>query len=123
MKPKLTLYYDKACPFCSRYADYLSLHTCYGLELKNARISLDEIYRQCPALDINEGMILVMNGQCLQGEEALAYLDTLLERAPLFGKLHSVWALPKWLIRPLYTMIKKLRRVLLWMMNKQSDIV
>lgn len=123
MKPKLTLYYDKECPFCNRYADYLSLQKLYGLELRNARISLDEINLQCPRLDINEGMILVAEGECIQGGQALAYLDGLLERSSWFSRLHSVWALPQWVTRPLYTLIKKLRKVLLWLMNKKSDIV
>lgn len=122
MREKLTLYYDKACPFCNRYAHYLTLQNIYGLQLKDARESLQEIRAKCPGLDINEGVILIAGDQCLQGVEALAYLDKLLERPSLFTVLHRVWTLPAWLTQPLYSSIKKMRQLLLWLMNKKSDI-
>ncbi|MDY0403899.1 DCC1-like thiol-disulfide oxidoreductase family protein [Sulfurovum sp.] len=122
MKPMLTLYYDKECPFCNRYACFLELKKSHELHLINARESLQKIRTQCPHLDINDGMILVTDGRCLQGREALAYLDTLITRNTLFGKLHRIWRLAPWLTLPLYSVIKLLRRIVLFFMGKKSDI-
>lgn len=122
MKPTLILYYDKECPFCNRYAAYLTLKKSYRLHLKNARVSLDEIGTNCPDMDINEGMILHAETRCLQGTDALAYLDHLLLRHSFFGKIHRVWSLSPWLTIPLYSVLKLLRRSVLFLMGKKSDI-
>jgi len=122
MKPKLTLYYDKECPFCNRYARFLELKKSHELQLLNARESLEQIRVRCPHLDINDGMILEAEGRCLQGTEALAYLDAIILRNTLFGKLHRIWGLTPWLTLPLYKTIKLFRQIALFFMGKKSNI-
>ncbi|MFT7824884.1 MAG: DCC1-like thiol-disulfide oxidoreductase family protein, partial [Sulfurimonas sp.] len=121
-KPKLTLYYDKECPFCNHYAAFLALKKSHELHLINARESLKKIRTQCPHLDINDGMILEVNGYCLQGTEALAYLDTLITRNSFLGKLHRIWGFAPWLTLPLYRAIKRFRQIILFIMGKKSRI-
>jgi predicted DCC family thiol-disulfide oxidoreductase YuxK len=122
MKPKLTLYYDKECPFCTRYTAFLELKKSYELHLVNARESLQEIRTKCPHLDINDGMIIETEGRCLQGTEALAYLDTLITRNSFLGKLHRIWGFSPWLTLPLYRAIKRFRQIILFIMGKKSRI-
>ena len=122
MKQKLTLYYDKVCPFCNHYARFLTLKKSYELHLINARESLQEIRAKCPHLDINDGMIIEIDGRCLQGTEALVYLDAIIIRNTLFGRLHRVWRLTPWITLPLYKTIKLLRWIALFFMGKKSDI-
>ncbi|MDD3500004.1 MAG: DCC1-like thiol-disulfide oxidoreductase family protein [Sulfurovum sp.] len=122
MKPMLTLYYDKECPFCNRYACFLELKKSHELHLINARASLQEIRTQCPHLDINDGIIIEVDGRCLQGTEALAYLDAIIIRNTLFGRLHRIWGFAPWLTLPLYRTIKLFRKIALFFMGKKSRI-
>mgnify|MGYP000558878913 CR=1 FL=1 len=43
LKQKITLYYDKQCPFCSKYANFLKLKENFEITLKDARENLSEI--------------------------------------------------------------------------------
>lgn len=122
MKPKLTLYYDRECPFCNRYAAFLALKKSHELHLINARESLEKIRTNCPHLDINDGMILKVDDRCIQGTKALAYLDTIILRNTLFGKLHRIWGFAPWLTLPLYRAIKRFRQIILFIMGKKSRI-
>lgn len=122
MKQKLILYYDKACPFCNRYASFLKLKESHELHLINARESLQEIRSKCPHLDINDGMIIETEGRCLQGTEALAYLDTLITHNAFLGKLHHIWGFAPWLTLPLYRAIKRFRKIALFFMGKKHRI-
>lgn len=122
MKQKLILYYDKECPFCNRYAKFLVLKERYELYLCNARDSVENIRTQCPDLDINDGMIIEIEGRCLQGTEALAYLDRIITRSSLLAKLHQVWSLSPLVTRSLYNLIKVFRKVVLFLLRKKSTI-
>ncbi len=123
MKEKLILYYDKECPFCSNYARFLELKKSHTLLLKNARESLDEIHVSCPGLDINEGMIIDVGGQCLQGVDALAYLDSIIICESFFARVHhSLWRLPPVFTHPLYSILKTLRKVILFIIGKKNKI-
>ena len=122
MKKKLILYYDKECPFCNHYARFLELQESYELHLSNARESLEEIHTKCPQLDINDGMIIEVDGHCLQGTEALAYLDNHLSRKSLIAKLHRLWSLPPLVTHTLYNLIKILRKTVLFLIGKKRTI-
>jgi len=122
MKQTLTLYYDKECPFCNHYARFLELKKSHELHLINAREALQAIRAKCPHLDINDGMIIEIDGRCLQGTEALSYLDAIIIRNTLFGRLHRIWRLAPWITLPLYKTIKLLRKIALFFMGKKSDI-
>ncbi|MDM5270912.1 DCC1-like thiol-disulfide oxidoreductase family protein [Sulfurovum sp. zt1-1] len=122
MKKKLILYYDRECPFCNHYASFLSLQDTYELHLSNARESLQEIHTKCPHLNINDGMIIEVEGNCLQGTEALAYLDHLISRKSLFAKLHRLWSLPPLITHTLYKLIKIFRKAVLFLIGKKSTI-
>ena len=43
IKEKITIYYDKECPFCNSYVGYLKLKDSYELILKNVREDKNEI--------------------------------------------------------------------------------
>jgi len=122
MKKKLILYYDKECPFCRNYARFLELKKSHMLLLKNSREFLDEIHASCPDLDINEGMIIHVEGQCLQGTDALTYLDDIITQKSFFSRVHRLWRLPTVFTRPLYSMLKTLRKVILFIIGKKSRI-
>ena len=122
MKQKLTLYYDKQCPFCNRYAAFIELKQHYDLELKNAREYYAEIDALCQGLDINEGLILVAEEQCLQGVDAMRYLDRAIEKKGVLSRLHGIWSLKGSLSGVLYKSIKLLRKAVLFLMGRKSNI-
>lgn len=122
MKQKLTLYYDRECPFCNRYAAFLELKQHYDLELKNAREYYAEIDSLCQGLDINEGLIVVAEEQCLQGVDALRYLDNAIEKKGMLSRLHGIWKLKGAVSGALYKSIKLLRKAVLFLMGRNTRI-
>lgn len=122
MKQKLILYYDQECPFCKNYAGFIQLKKHYDLELKNAREYHSEIRSLCKGLDINEGLIVVAEGKCLQGIDALSYLDTAMEKKGILSMLHGVWNAKNSLSPLLYRCIKGLRKIVLFIMGRKSRI-
>lgn len=122
MKQKLTLYYDQECPFCKKYAAFLTLKEHYDLELKNAREYPSEIISLCKEMDINEGLIVSVGGKCLQGIDALRYLDSAITKKGLLSKLHGIWNLKKPVGQFLYGCIKGLRKIVLFLMGRKSHI-
>ncbi|HEY9189272.1 MAG TPA: DCC1-like thiol-disulfide oxidoreductase family protein [Sulfurovum sp.] len=122
MKQKLTLYYDRECPFCNRYAAFLELKQHYDLELKNAREYYAEIDALCQGLDINEGLIVVTEEQCLQGVDALRYLDRAIEKKGMLSRLHGIWNLKGAVSGALYKSIKLLRKAVLFLMGRNTRI-
>lgn len=113
MKKSVTLYYDKACPFCSRYADFVQLQTEYALHIRDARVTLEELSHRCPECDINQGMIVVVEKRCLQGVEALRWIDGALNNRGILRNLHHFWKLDRSLTAPVYWIIKQFRTVVL----------
>lgn len=102
------LYYDGDCPFCRQYAYYLRLRKKFGLTLKNAREEPEAIAAlRTQGFEINDGMILVLEGKIYQGAEALAVLES------------ALWPGP---IRAIYPFIKELRILLLKLMGRNPEI-
>ena len=98
------LYYDGDCPFCRRYADYLRLRKKFNLTLKNARVEPEAIAGlRSQGYEINNGMILILEGKIYQGAEALAVLEEKLNPA---------------LLRAIYPALKVLRRLILKLLDK-----
>ncbi|MCW8822164.1 MAG: DUF393 domain-containing protein [Sulfurovum sp.] len=122
MKQKLTLYYDLECPFCNRYARFVKLNDCYDLQLKDAREYHAEILSLCKDMDINDGIIVFAEGKCLQGIDALSYLDISMEKKGLLSRLHGIWNIKKSVSHPLYAFIKVLRKIVLFLMGRKSHI-
>lgn len=82
------LYYDGECPFCRRYADYVRLRRKFNLTLKNAREEMEAIAAfRAQGFEINNGMILVLEGKIYQGAEALAVLENTLRPLRVFYPL------------------------------------
>jgi len=92
LKQKITLYYDKQCPFCSKYANLLKLKENFEITLKDARQNLSEISFVCEKLDINDGFIVVYENHCFQGSKALAFLNSAIDKTTILGKLHFFFA-------------------------------
>ena len=122
MKQKLTLYYDKQCPFCSKYANLLKLKENFEINLKDARENLDEISVLCKNLDINDGFIVIYKNDCFQGAKALEFLNRAVDKTTILGKLHFFFAYENIFSRFLYKSLFILRKIALFILRKDSNI-
>ena len=122
MKQKLTLYYDKQCLFCSKYANLLKLKENFEITLKNARENFDEISVLCKNLDINDGFIVIYKNDCFQGAKALEFLNRAVDKTTILGKLHFFFAYENIFSICLYKRLFILRKIALFILRKDSNI-
>jgi predicted DCC family thiol-disulfide oxidoreductase YuxK len=122
LKQKITLYYDKQCPFCSKYANLLKLKENFEITLKDARENQSEISLVCENLNINDGFIVIYEKNCFQGEKALVFLNSAVDKDTLLGKLHFFFAYENIFSKFLYKILFVLRKVILFILRKDSKI-
>ena len=122
MKQKITLYYDKQCPFCTKYANLLKLKENFEITLKDARENLDEISVLCKNLDINDGFIVIYKNDCFQGAKALEFLNRAVDKTTILGKLHFFFAYENNFSKFLYKTLFILRKIALFILRKDSNI-
>ena len=122
MKQKITLYYDKQCPFCSKYANLLKLKENFEISLKDARENLSEIAFVCENLNINDGFIVVYENNCFQGAKALEFLNSAVDKTSILGKLHFFFAYENIFSKFLYKTLFILRKIILFILRKDSKI-
>ena len=84
--------YDGDCPFCSSYVRLLRLRETFGeVELINARECqepVEELARQ--GMDLDEGMILVLNGEYYHGSECIHRLALLATVSNTFNRMNKL---------------------------------
>lgn len=82
----LRIVYDGDCPFCSSYVGLLRLREKYDVQLVDAR--KDPALAARYGLDLNEGMIVDLDGKVHHGARAMSLLARLSGR---FSPLRSEW--------------------------------
>ena len=84
------LVYDKECPFCDNYCRLVRVREAVGnLKIINARESsaiMDEI--TASGLDIDQGMVLKLEGQLYYGSDAIHALALFSSRSGIFNRLN-----------------------------------
>lgn len=76
---QLSIVYDGQCPFCSRYVQLVRLRERFSVSLIDARAERERAAGY--GLDLNEGMIVDLDGAVYHGAAAVALLSRL-ARAP-----------------------------------------
>jgi hypothetical protein len=120
LKQKLTLYYDKQCSFCSKYANLLKLKENFEITLKDARENQSEISLVSP--NLNDGFIVIYENNCFQGEKALGFLNRAVDKTTFLGKLHFFFAYDNIFSYILYKILFVLRKIILFVLRKDSKI-
>ena len=92
------LMYDGECPFCSRYVELVRIRDAIGpIRFINARDGdpeVDEIIQA--GLDLDEGMVLKLNGQMYHGQDCINALALLSDPRGLFNRFNAwVFRSPK----------------------------
>lgn len=114
---KIEIYYDKECPFCNYYANYIKLKENHNLILINARDdkkSIEEFLNL--GFNINDGFIIkVDNINIYQGSDAIVFLNKV-SKNRIFFKDNLFFK------NIIYPFIKKLRNIILFCLGRNSKI-
>ncbi|PWE19934.1 thiol-disulfide oxidoreductase DCC family protein [Aliarcobacter skirrowii] len=119
-KEKIEIYFDKECPFCNSYVNYLKLKDGYLLVLKNAREHKDEL--DFTKLDINKGFIVVYKDNFYQGEMALKFINSIVKKDTFIGKMHFLFKYDNFFSRFLYKFLLIIRNLFLYSLKIKSNI-
>ena len=117
---ELLLVYDKQCPACDYYCQLIRINETVGeLTLIDARDNnpiMEKITAQ--GLDIDQGMILVIDGKLYYGSEAIQALALLSSRSGLFNRLnYQIFKYPA-VAKKLYPLLRMSRNILLKILHK-----
>lgn len=90
---QLRIVYDGQCPFCSRYVELVRLRERFDVTLIDARRERERA--DAYGLDLNEGMIVDLDGSVHHGAAAVSLLSRLSRRpGPLAHPAVARWAYP-----------------------------
>ena len=115
------LIYDEECFFCSNYVRLLNLkESIGGISLMNARDANVADTFQVDPKSLNEGMLLILNGNRYYGAEAIHHIALLSTSNSLFNKVNALIFRIRWLAYLLYPVLKMGRRVYLFLAGKKE---
>ena len=117
-----TIVYDGECPYCTRYVTLLRLReTLGGVVLVDARGGgplVDAITRR--GLDLNEGMVLVLDGAFYHGTDCVHRLALLSTPSGLFNRVNAWIFRSSIASRLLYPILRAGRNTVLWAYGRQK---
>jgi len=109
--------YDGDCPICQMAAEALRIKQDYGtLHLLDARVSTDHPLMQeinIRGLDLDQGMVIVADGQFHFGKGALKFMARYSERKGLFNWFTTSLFWSDFLAKALYPLMRGGRNLLL----------
>jgi len=117
---QILLIYDKECPACHFYCQIVRIRQSVGeLVLIDARDN-PEVLKEVTAqgLDIDQGMVLKMDGQLYYGSDAIHLLALLSGRSGVFNRLNYWLFSSKKMAGILYLILRFCRNVLLKILGK-----
>ncbi|MCI5060524.1 MAG: DUF393 domain-containing protein [Alphaproteobacteria bacterium] len=119
---KVKIYYDGECPFCSNYVAYLHLQESVGevviVNLREKPEVVQEFLER--GYDVNEGMVLDLEGKLYHGPEVLTQLALMSTRHDLFNKLNYCIFKKPAIARILYPVLRFGRNVTLFVLRRQK---
>ena len=112
---EILLVYDKECPACNYYCRLVKIRQTVGeMKIVDARESsevMDEITAM--GLDIDQGMVLKLDGQLYYGADAIHALSLIGTRSGFFNRINYWIFKSKTVSRFLYPVFKACRNLLL----------
>ncbi|HEX6145038.1 MAG TPA: DCC1-like thiol-disulfide oxidoreductase family protein [Geminicoccaceae bacterium] len=119
-EPRAWIVYDGQCPFCSRYVALLRLRAALGqVVLVNAREGgplVEEIERA--GIDLNEGMVLKMDGELHHGDACIHRLALLSTPSGWFNRLNGAVFGHRRAARVLYPVLRTGRNLTLRLLGR-----
>ena len=117
---EILLVYDKECPACHFYCEIVRIRSDLGnLRLIDARedgAAMDRITKL--GLDIDQGMVLILDEELYYGSDAIHMLSLLGTRSGFFNRLNYWVFRNKRIASVLYPILRSLRNLLLKILGK-----
>jgi predicted DCC family thiol-disulfide oxidoreductase YuxK len=114
MKESIILYYDEICSFCNNYAHLLKLKEEFTIELKDINNSTDEIASLSKDINKEDGFVVVYKNTYYQGARALQFLDSVVAKNSVLGRLHFLFKYDNFFSNTLYKILLILRKIALF---------
>ena len=116
----LILIYDGDCPFCSRYVKHVRLRDIVGrLEYVNARDGGPVVAEAVgKGFDLNEGMLVIMDGVYHHGADAVWALGLLSSPVSAFNRLNARMFRSRTISRFLYPALRFGRNMTIRLLGK-----
>jgi predicted DCC family thiol-disulfide oxidoreductase YuxK len=121
-EPDTWVVYDGQCPFCSRYVQLVRLRETLGqIKLIDAREGgpqVDEVRKA--GLDLDEGMVLKLDGRLYHGADCVHRLALLSTRSSWFNRVNAALFRSKRVSRLLYPALRAGRNAVLRMLGRSK---
>jgi predicted DCC family thiol-disulfide oxidoreductase YuxK len=116
------LVYDGECPFCSAYVNYVRVQKSIGtfklIDAREGGSIVDDIIKR--GFDLDEGMVLVMNGQYYHGHDCINHLALLSTSSGVFNRINAFIFRSKTVSRLLYPVLRFGRNLVLRMLGRKK---
>jgi predicted DCC family thiol-disulfide oxidoreductase YuxK len=121
----IVLIYDKECPACDNYCQWVNIHNSL-IEGRQRQLLLIDA-RQHPEyvaliterkLDIDQGMVVLIDDQCYYGSDAIHVLALMSSRVGVFNRINHWLFSSKKRAYYLYPLLRSLRNILLKLLRK-----
>ena len=122
MTSKIVLIYDKECPACNNYCQFVRVRENIGdIELVNARDTSDVMNSiTAQGLDIDQGMVLKLDNQLYYGADAIHMLALISSRSGVFNRFNYWLFKSKKRSHLLYPILRFFRNLLLKVLSKNK---
>lgn len=119
-KNEIVLIYDKECPACDNYCQIVRIRESVGeLKLVDAREDSDVLKEVTDlGLDIDQGMVLKMEGRIYYGADAINALALISSRSGVFNRINYYLFKSKALSSVFYPVLRFCRNILLKALGK-----
>lgn len=119
-KNEILLIYDRECPACDNYCQMVRVNESVGgLKLVDARESSDVLKEITDlGLDVDQGMVLKMDGRIYYGADAIHALALIGSRSGIFNRINYWMFRSQNLSRVFYPVLKFCRNMLLKILGK-----
>ena len=117
----LSVYYDGECPLCSRYVRHTRLKKTMEVSLLDLRNHPDKVSEfKALELDVDEGMIVVLDGIIYHGAEAMHVLTLLSTASGLVNRCSRLVFSHRLLARIFYPALVGGRNLLLRILGRKK---
>jgi predicted DCC family thiol-disulfide oxidoreductase YuxK len=122
---KIVVIYDKACPACDNYCQWVRINESLGLKGRRELLLIDA--RENPeylalvtqrGLDIDQGMVVLVNETLYYGSDAIHVLALMSSQVGIFNRINYWLFKSKVRAHFLYPVLRTLRGLLLKILGK-----